>query len=86
MLCAQPSNADKYFSAVAVATEVDSTMAEVRALNEELFALRSTLLKLNEQVELPSDFGTSRKRKRGLGAEKEYVAATVRDLKTMEDT
>lgn len=68
-----------------MASEVKDTLADIEALNEELFALRTSLMRSNEKVELPAGFGTTRKRKRGDGAEREYVSATIKDLKTIED-
>lgn len=45
-----------------------------------------TLLATNEKIELPSDFGASRKRKRTSEFDADFLDLTLADLKTLEET
>ncbi|KAL8287556.1 hypothetical protein RQP46_003414 [Phenoliferia psychrophenolica] len=79
----QPDNAPAYFDLVA--DELAATLADVEALNEELFSLRKELLLKEPTVELPASLGSSRKRKRGPnGTPAEYLSATLSDLASLE--
>ncbi|GJN90406.1 hypothetical protein Rhopal_003417-T1 [Rhodotorula paludigena] len=80
------SGADAYFAQVG--DEVGEVRREVDELGEELFALRESLLAKNEKLELPSDFGASRKRKRASSDEgaSAYLDQTLSDLRTLEVT
>ncbi len=62
--------------------EVAEVLAEVRELNEELFALRQDLISTNEKLEVPTNFGQGRKRKRASG--EGYLAASLADLGALE--
>ena len=57
-------------------------LAEVRDLNEELFALRKDLIATNEKLDVPANFGAGRKRKRASG--EGYLAASLADLGALE--
>ncbi|KDE02836.1 hypothetical protein MVLG_06627 [Microbotryum lychnidis-dioicae p1A1 Lamole] len=80
----RPANAEMYYQQVE--EERERARLEVEALNEELFKLRSTMLKGKEQIQiqLPTNLGQSRKRHRNPDSAQEYLAATVKDLAAIE--
>ncbi|KWU42390.1 TRAUB-domain-containing protein [Rhodotorula sp. JG-1b] len=86
-LLPHPDQAPAYYQAVGQ-DDVDETLRELAGLSEELFELRQGLLAQNEKIELPADFGASRKRKRTsvAGDETEYLDAMLDDLHTLETT
>ncbi|GAA5969419.1 hypothetical protein JCM8115_003242 [Rhodotorula mucilaginosa] len=86
-LLPHPDQAPAYYQAVGQ-DDVDETLRELAGLSEELFELRQGLLAQNEKIELPTDFGASRKRKRTsvAGDETEYLDAMLDDLHTLETT
>ncbi|TNY18226.1 apoptosis-antagonizing transcription factor [Rhodotorula diobovata] len=82
-----PPSAESYFAEAR--SEVDEARREIEGLGEELFALRESLLATNEKIELPADFGASRKRKRTSSAAEDsaaYLDATLSDLAALEAT
>ncbi|BGP71782.1 Protein BFR2 [Rhodotorula toruloides] len=83
-LLPQPARAKQYFDSLG--DEVGDVLDEVKDLSEELFQLRQTLLATNEKIELPSDFGASRKRKRTSEFDADFLDLTLADLKTLEET
>ncbi|BGO95516.1 hypothetical protein NBRC10512_007774 [Rhodotorula toruloides] len=83
-LLPQPAQAKQFFDSLG--EEVGDVLDEVKELSEELFQLRQTLLATNEKIELPSDFGASRKRKRTSDFDADFLDLTLADLKTLEDT
>ncbi|BGP56648.1 hypothetical protein JCM8202_000165 [Rhodotorula sphaerocarpa] len=82
-----PDQAPRYFEALGQ-DEVDATVRDLAGLSDELFELRQELLSTNEKIELPADFGTTRKRKRAsaAGNENEYLDAMFEDLQQLETT
>lgn len=86
-LLPHPDQAPAYYQAVGQ-DDVDETLRELAGLSEELFELRQGLLAQNEKIELPVDFGTSRKRRRTSVAadETEYLDAMLDDLHSLETT
>lgn len=62
--------------------DLAGVLAEVRELNEELFALRKDLIQTNEKLDVPVNFGAARKRKRASGDG--YLAASLADLASLE--
>ncbi|GAA5874675.1 hypothetical protein JCM3774_004779 [Rhodotorula dairenensis] len=86
-LLPRPDKAPTYYQAVGQ-DDVDQTLRELAGLSEELFELRQGLLAQNEKIDLPVDFGASRKRKRTSVAagDHEYLDAMLSDLQTLETT
>ncbi|KAM0786647.1 hypothetical protein ACM66B_002096 [Microbotryomycetes sp. NB124-2] len=78
----QHDSASRYFSHLS--DEVSDTLAAIEQVNEQLFKLRQSLAQTNDQVQLPSEFGQTRKRKRGGDATDEYLDATLADLATLD--
>ncbi|GAA6035689.1 hypothetical protein JCM8097_004972 [Rhodosporidiobolus ruineniae] len=86
--------AEVYFAAEdeegGVQNALEGVWAEVVECSEELFELRKTLLTANESLAFPSDFGSTRKRKRQdmdddvPSARADWLEETIRDLGEME--
>ncbi|KAK4049545.1 rRNA-processing protein bfr2 [Microbotryomycetes sp. JL201] len=74
----QHDNASKYFSQLS--DEISDTLAAIEQVNEQLFKLRQSIAQTNDQVQLPADFGATRKRKRGGDSPDQYLDATLADL------
>ncbi|KAK4048863.1 rRNA-processing protein bfr2 [Microbotryomycetes sp. JL221] len=77
--------AQKFFNLIQ--SDVEQTWQQINQLNEQLFELRTRLAQTNEQISLPNDFGTTRKRKRSSNdSHSDYLDATLLDLATFDST
>lgn len=62
---------------------VSSATCSPRLPADDEFCATQEMMEANENVVMPDDFGTSRKRKRGVDSE-QYVGATLNDLAALE--